>query len=220
MTVQEVMAQLEALGSAKVRELNVRNGAPDNHFGVKMGDIRTIAKAIKSDHALGLELWNTGNADAMIVATLVLKPKQLSSIELEQMVRSVTYAQLADTLITNVVKLHPEKETLRLQWMENEDAMLARVAWSLTTERICKSPGGLDIETLLDRIESELASAPAAAQWTMNFCLGEIGIRYPEHRDRVIRIGETVGLYKDWPLSKGCIPPYVPVWVRAIVERQ
>ena len=220
MTVQEVMAQLEALGSAKVRELNVRNGAPDNHFGVKMGDIRTIAKAIKSDHALGLELWNTGNADAMIVATLVLKPKQLSSIELEQMVRSVTYAQLADTLIANVVKVHPDKEALRLQWMDTDDAMLARAAWSLTTERICKSPDGMDIEALLDRIESELASAPAATQWTMNFCLGEIGIRYPEHRDRAIKIGETVGLYKDWPLSKGCIPPYVPVWVRAIIEKK
>ncbi len=219
MTVQEIMAQLEALGSAKVRELNVRNDAPENHFGVKMGDIRTIAKAIRSNHTLGMELWQTGNADAMILATLVIKPKLLSSAELQQMVQSITYAQLADTLITNVVKLYPDKEALRLQWMETEHAMLARAAWSLTTERVCKNPFGLEIAALLDRIESELASAPPATQWTMNFCLGEIGINFPEHRDRAIKIGEAVGLYKDWPLSKGCIPPYVPVWVPAIVNK-
>jgi len=26
-----------------------------------------------------------------------------------------------------------------------------------------------------------------------------------------IATGEKIGLYKDWPVSKGCIPPYVPV---------
>ena len=37
---------------------------------------------------------------------------------------------------------------------------------------------------------------------------------------RAIAIGEKIGLYRDWPVSKGCTPPYVPVWVDFMVKRQ
>ena len=33
-------------------------------------------------------------------------------------------------------------------------------------------------------------------------------------------LAEKIGLYCDWPVSKGCTPPYVPVWVEAMVKRQ
>jgi hypothetical protein len=42
----------------------------------------------------------------------------------------------------------------------------------------------------------------------------------PQHRKRAIAIGEKIGLYRDWPVSKGCTPPYVPVWEEAMVKRQ
>jgi hypothetical protein len=54
----------------------------------------------------------------------------------------------------------------------------------------------------------------------MNNTLGAIGIHHPKLRKRAIAIGEKIGLYRDWPASKGCIIPYVPVWVEAMVKRQ
>src|SRR5262249_44741410 len=56
--------------------------------------------------------------------------------------------------------------------------------------------------------------------WTMNNTLAATGIHHPEHRKRAIAIGEKVGLYGDWPVSKGCTPPYVPVCVEAMVKRR
>jgi hypothetical protein len=78
----------------------------------------------------------------------------------------------------------------------------------------------LDLPALLDRIEKEMPKAMPEVQWTMNNTLAAIGIHHPEHRERAITIGKTIGLYRDWPVSKGCIPPYVPVWVEAMVKRQ
>jgi hypothetical protein len=54
----------------------------------------------------------------------------------------------------------------------------------------------------------------------MNNTLGAIGIEHPELRERAVAIGEAIGLYADWPVSKGCIPPYVPVWVEAMAARK
>src|SRR5688500_3035289 len=56
-TLKEALAQLEALSNETVRARNWRNGAGDNQFGVQNGDIRKVAAKIKSNHALGLELW-------------------------------------------------------------------------------------------------------------------------------------------------------------------
>jgi len=214
------MGVLESKGDAKVRAMNLRNGAQENQFGVKMGDIRAIAKTIKVDHELGSELWRTGNVDAMFLATLVVKPKLLPEEELSGMVASVTFTHIADWLMTNVVKLHPAKESLRNVWIESPDPTLSRAGWSLTTERVIKQPDGLDFDAFLDRIEKEMPNAPAPAQWTMNYCLAEIGIESAAHRERAIAIGEKLGIYRDYPTPKGCTSPFAPIWIAAMVARK
>jgi 3-methyladenine DNA glycosylase AlkD len=220
MTREEAMGRLRELGDEKLRQDHLRRGATGDLFGVKMGDVRTLAKEIKTDHKLAQELWATGNGEARLLACLIVRPKELSEEELDGMVRSVTWNQVADWLNSYVVKAHPAKEALRQRWMTDADPMAARSGWSLTAERVEKKPEGLDLLALLDRIERELADAPAAAQWTMNMTLAMIGIHHPELRERALAIGERLGVYRDFPVSKGCTSPFAPIWIGAMVERQ
>ena len=219
MTLKQTLKELEALGDAKVRAHNAKWGVGDNQYGAKLGDIRKIAAKIKSDDKLAAALWETGNFDARMLAILLLSPKKLTSEELDRLVREADAAQLADWLNSYIVKQHPDKEALRQVWMEDAHPWAARAGWALTSERIGKSPDGLDLKALLDRIETEMGSAPAAVQWTMNFCLAGIGIHFPEHRKRAINIGEKLGIYRDYPVSKGCTSPFAPIWIDAMVKR-
>lgn len=220
MTVKEILAKLESLGDEARRRHNTKAGAPDNQFGVKLGDIRTIAKKIKTDHQLALKLWDTGNVEAQLLATLIIKPKSLSAGELDKLTRSTTCAQVADWLNSYVVAQHSEKDALRQKWMKDKDRWAARAGWNLTASCVNKDAGDLDLDALLGRIEKEMPRAKPEVQWTMNNTLMAIGIKHAAHRERAIAIGEKIGLYKDWPVSKGCIPPYVPVAVEAIVKRK
>ena len=220
MTRDEAMARLQALGGDKVRTLAIRAGAGENQFGVKLGDIRKLADEIKADHALALELWATGNLDARLLAVLVMKPRALSAEELDGMIRENRVMQLSDWLGSYVVKAHPQKEELRRRWMEDGDPMAARAGWNLTAERVAKKPDGLDLETLLDRIEAELASAAPEPQWTMNMALAMIGIHHPQHRTRALAIGEALGVYRDYPTSPGCTSPFAPEWIGEMVRRR
>ncbi len=226
MTLKETMQQLEALGNEKVRARNRKLGSGDNQFGVQMGDLRKVAAKIKRDHALALALWETGNLDARLLAVLVLEPKRLSGAELEGMVGAATFGWLADWLNSYVVKEHPEKETLRQKWMALHAASaagsswLARAGWSLTSGRINGSPEGLDLPALLDRIEAEMPGAAPETQWTMNSCLAGIGIHFPEQRARALAIGERLGVFRDFPVSKGCTSPFAPIWIREMVRRK
>ena len=220
MTVKEILARLESLGDDARRKHNAKAGAPDNQFGVKLGDIRAIAKKIKTDHQLALELWDTGNVEAQLLATLIIKPKSLSAAELDTMTRSTTCDQVAEWLNAYVVAQHPEKEALREKWMKDKDRWAARAGWHLTASQVNKGEGGLDLPALLDRIEREMPKAVPEVQWTMNNTLAAIGIKHAAHRKRAIAIGEKIGLYRDWPVSKGCTPPYVPMWVEFMVKQQ
>lgn len=220
MTLSEAMAQLEKLGNEKVRKHNTKYGATGKQFGVMHGNIRKVATKIKTDHELALALWKTKNLDAQLLAVLLMKPKELTARELDRLVRSVTFSHVADWLHSYVIKDHPDQESLRKKWMSADDPWAARAGWNLTSGRIAKSPEGLDVPGLLDRIESEMADVAPEVQWTMNFCLAGIGIHFPKLRKRAMAIGEALGIYRDYPVSKGCTSPFAPIWIKEMVRRQ
>lgn len=219
-TLKNTLAQLKSLGDEKRRAHNKKNGAGDNQFGVPLGDIRKLAAKIKTDDKLATALWDTGNIDARLLAILLIKPQSLSRDEMDRMVRSANFVQVAEWLNSYVVKNHPDKESLRQAWMKDDDPWAARAGWSLTSERINRNPEGLDLPALLERIESEMGSAAAEVQWTMNACLAGIGIHFPKHRKRALAIGEKLGIYRDYPVSKGCTSPFAPIWINEMVRRQ
>ncbi len=224
-TLKETLAQLKALSDPKVRAQNAKGGpwgpgVNGQQFGVKHGDIRGLAKKIKADPKLARALWDTRNVDAQYLAILLLKPADLSAKELDQLVRSISYAWVAEWLTNYIIKRHPDKEKLRQSWMADEHPWAARAGWSLTAERVAKEAKGLDLPALLERIESEMGAADPIVQWAMNYTLAEIGIHAPKLRKRAIAIGEKHGLYRDYPVSKGCTSPFAPIWINEMVRRQ
>jgi 3-methyladenine DNA glycosylase AlkD len=229
--VKEILAELESLGDEKRRAFNAKVGRDgiagvplDKQFGCKTGDIRKLAKKIKTDHELGLKLWKTGNMDAQMVAILIMKPKELSADELDAMVRAVPFAWVADWLQSYIIKHQPDdvRAKLRDKWMKKseKDSWAARAGWHLAASGINSGDDDLDVDALLDRIEKEMPKAKPETQWTMNNTLAAIGTKHAKHRKRAVAIGEKIGLYADWPMVKGCTIPYVPVWVDAMVKRK
>lgn len=216
----ESLAQLEELGTQRERDRRRKQGASDEQFGVLLGGIRKVAAKFKTNHELGLALWATRNIDARLLAILLLRPRDLSPDELDLMVRSATFAQVADWLNAYIVKKHPAKESLREAWMDSDDPWAARAGWNLTAERVAKEPANLDLPALLTRLEAEMPGAPPETQWTMNNCLAGIGINHPDLRERAIRIGESLGIFRDYPVSKGCTSPFAPIWIEEMVRRQ
>ena len=67
---------------------------------------------------------------------------------------------------------------------------------------------------------SSLVYAKPEVQWSMNNTLANIGIHVPKLRKRAIAIGEKLGIYRDYPVSKGCTSPFAPIWINAMVSRK
>jgi 3-methyladenine DNA glycosylase AlkD len=215
-TMSDVMRELAALENPKMREANERRG--DDH-GVNLTHLRSLAKQLKTQHELVLQLWATGDTAARLLATLVCKPKAFSAAELDAMIRDIRSPKLLDWFIVNVVKPGRHAGELRPGWKDGDD-LVGRAGWSLTTDRVVKNAGDLDLNALLDQIETEMKQAPEQKQWAMNHCLAEIGIHHSQFRKRAIGIGERLAVLIDYPASPGCTPPYAPIWITEMVRRR
>lgn len=216
-TVAEVMAELAALEDPKARAVNERHG--DDH-GVNLTKLRAVAKRLKTQQDLARQLWATTDTAARLLAILIYRPKAFDRDELDVMLREARTPKVHDWLVNYVVKKNPHAEELRLAWFADPDPVVASAGWALTTERVAKTPDGLDLAGLLDVVEAQMKDAPDRLQWAMNHCLAQIGIEHAEHRVRAIDIGERLGVLKDYPTPPNCTSPFAPIWIAEMVRRQ
>jgi 3-methyladenine DNA glycosylase AlkD len=216
-SVSEVMADLAVLEDQKTRAVNEKRG--DDH-GVNLGELRALAKRLKTQQELARQLWATDDTAARLLATLICRPKAFERDELDTMLRQARTPKVHDWLVNYVVKKNPHAEELRLAWFRDPDPVVASAGWALTTERVAKNPEGLDLALLLDIIEAEMKDAPDRLQWAMNHCLAQIGIEHAEYRARAIDIGERLGVLKDYPTPPNCTSPFAPIWIVEMVRRR
>ncbi|WP_460391603.1 DNA alkylation repair protein [Actinophytocola sediminis] len=216
-TTAEVLAELAALEDPTIREVNEKHG--DDH-GVNLGKLRAVAKRLKTQQELAVQLWATGDTAARLLALLICRPKAFDRTALDGMLRAAKTPKVHDWLVNYVVKKNPHAEELRVAWTADPDPVVASAGWALTTERVARKPAGLDLVALLDVIEAEMRTAPDRLQWAMNHCLAQIGIEHAEHRARAIDIGERLEVLKDYPTAPNCTSPFAPSWITEMVRRQ
>ena len=216
-TVDEVMAELAELEDPKIRAVNERHG--DDH-GVNLTKLRAVAKRLKKQQDLAVELWATGDGAARLLAILISRPKAFERDQLDTMLRQARTRKVHDWLVNYVVKKGPYAEELRLAWFDDPDPVVASAGWAITSERVVKKPEGLDLPGLLDLIEEQMKEAPDRLQWEMNGCLAQIGIEHAEYRERALGIGERLEVLKDYPTPPGCTSPFAPIWIDAMVSRK
>lgn len=216
MTLPQVLKQLESQGDERVRQRYVRDGAGDNVFGVMLGKIRGLAATLGTNHGLGLELWETGNHEARILACMLLDPAALTEKEARGLLEPLSNPTLVDELVGRLLVHAPVAAKLQERWMDGKAELPRRAGWKLLAGRIARGlEKELDVGATLARIERELPDAPYRVKEGINFCLVWIGLHRPAHTAEAIAIGERLGRWDPRPIPKGCTSSYAPEWIAA-----
>lgn len=74
MNFNQVMTELKRLGTALTIKIYRRHGAEENFYGVSFANLKVLQNELKTDQALAEQLWETGNVDALCLATMVADP--------------------------------------------------------------------------------------------------------------------------------------------------
>lgn len=190
------------------------------HSKTKLGDLRKIAKDIKKDHELAMELWSTGIFLARLLALLIMDSKLLSqdlitTLDKDMQVHSFEERnQLMDWLMAN--QLSKDKKTISLMesWEKSLSSLQRRIFWYYQARlRWLGQTPPPNTEELLFAIENQIENEAPEVQWAMNFTAGWIGVYDKKYRARCIEVGKKTGLYKDEMVSRGCTPNYLPEFI-------
>lgn len=221
MTKNEMIAILSDLGNEKRKQMYIKNGASENTYGVLLGELRKLAKQVGTNHELALELWQSGNTDAQWLACMLFDAKKLSLDEVRGMVSQLTYSDIIDKFVSEVVYNHKEADILAKEWSASSKDNLGRAGWNLIVHKISEGKStNVALEELITMIEAQLQTATPGKQWAMNHALCEIGIRHPQFTERCITLGETLGVYRDMKVSKGCTSAFAPNWIAAGIRKR
>ncbi len=191
-----------------------------NKETTKLGDLRKIAKELKKDHNLALELWSTGKFMPRQLAILIMDKKLLDQELIDQFDKDIQQHEyeerlhLIDWLMANQLSKDKKIITVIESWEDSSSPLQRRVFWYYQARlRWMGKTDQTNTEYLLNTIESKMLDEVPEVQWAMNFTAGQIGKWQEQYRARCISIGEDTGLYKDEMVAKNCVPSYLPLFI-------
>ena len=192
----------------------------------KLGDLRKLARTIKKDHEMAMELWSTDAFLPRQLAILIMDKKMLTQALIDKLDKDIQnhtedeQNQLMDWLMAN--QLTKDKATIALieSWEQSSSVLQRRVFWYYQARlRWMGNTNHSNTEVLLDAIEANMIAEQPQVQWAMNYTAGQIGKWQKEHRQRCINIGKSTGLYRDEIVAKGCTPSYLPEFIKIEVAK-
>lgn len=171
-SVSQVMTELKKKGSAQTRKTLARHGAPEPMFGVKVADLKVIAKRVKGQQDLALELFETGNLDAMYLAGMVADGSQMTKKQLESWAKGATCNLISEYTVPWVVTESKHARALANKWINSKKESIACSGWCTYAGIVATvADEELDLAELrglLDRVAKDIHTAPNFVRYTMN----------------------------------------------------
>lgn len=202
------------------RSSKAENILPQVNSKTKLGDLRKIAKDIKKDHELAMELWSTEEVLPRLLAILIMDKKLLSQDVLNKLDKDmqthsfVERNNLMDWLMANQLTKDKKNIVLMESWENSPSALQRRAFWYYQGRlRWTGQTPPDNTADLLSALEANITQEEPEVQWAMNFTAGWIGVYDEKNRARCIKLGERTGLYKDEIVAKGCTPSYLPEFI-------
>ncbi|MDG4509172.1 DNA alkylation repair protein [Streptococcus suis] len=188
-----------------------------------MGAISSIAKAYKNRLDLFSQLWQTGVLEAQYLAIQIAKnkPDQLPQADLENCLSEQVSVNVLDKLASIILSKRKDCKVWEEYLLDKNSAIFQRLGWFLRAKYFAgRTASNQEIEETLDHIRQHLQTADPLIQWTMNQCLVEIAVAYPDYLEQGLAIGQELAVYADMKVPKGCTSAYAPDWIEALLRRK
>jgi hypothetical protein len=180
-TIRSILAELKKAADEQTRKTYIRHGAPpDKVYGVKVGNLQPIARRCRGEQQLGLDLYDTGNRDAMYLAGLIVDGSKMTGAQLDKWVENARgYAGISETTVVWVAAEHPDATAIARKWMRSNDETTAAAGWCLYAGCLAIRPDDTldlcEVEALLDEAVANVHTAPNRVRYQMNnfvICVG------------------------------------------------
>jgi 3-methyladenine DNA glycosylase AlkD len=221
-TVEQVMSELKKKGSAQTRKTFGRHGAPETMFGVKVADLKVIAKKIKGNQELALELYDTGNSDAMYLAGLVADGAQMNRKQLNDWAKKAPWYMISEYTVPGVATENKNARELALKWIKSKKENIAASGWTTYAGVVATLPDEeldlAEISDLLKHVEQNIHHAPNRVRYTMNGFVISVGAYVKALLKQAKATAKKIGEVHVEMGNTACKVPFAPEYIAKIEQ--
>jgi 3-methyladenine DNA glycosylase AlkD len=219
-TVDQVMQRLSELGSAQTVKTYRNHGATCEMFGCKVGDLKGVAKQIRGNQTLALDLYDTGNSDAMYLAGMVVDGARMNARQLQSWASKAPWYMISEYTVPSVACEHPDAWKMGLKWIDAKKESVAACGWSTLSGVVAtRDDAALDLaelKRLLGRVEQSIHDAANRIRYTMNGFVISVGSYVPPLLEAAKKTAARIGAVQVDVGNTACKVPLATDYIAKI----
>ena len=224
MTAKDILEELKPLGRESYKRVLMNNhGVKEPCFGVSIGELKKFQKRIRKDYQLALDLYDTGNYDAMYLAGLIADDAHMTGTDLQRWVEKAYGGSLPGATVPWVAAGSPHGREMALKWIESANSLVAAAGWATLSSLVAiKDDRELnlpELQRLLERVKTTIRGAADAVRYQMNGFVIAVGSYVEPLTEFALQIGEKIGPITANLGDNSCQVPSAPDYIRKVQER-
>ena len=195
MTVTETMKRLKDKARPEQLQGMAQFGiSTKKRLGVSIPDLRAFAKEIGKDHDLALKLWDTGIADARILAGMIGEPNKLTGRQMEDWAKDFDSWDVCDQVCMNLFERTPLVREKIKEWSRRKEEFIKRAAFALIA---ClawhdRTAGDTDFTAFFPLIKKAATDERNYVKKAVNWALRNIGKRNSELNRAALKLAKEI----------------------------
>ncbi len=223
MTCQQIITELQTMGSESTQRIFKNHGATGTVLGVKVEDLKKIQKKVKKNHQLALELYDSGISDARYLAGLIADEAKMTKHDLQHWADNAGWHMISEFTVPWIASESAHGYELALEWIEAAEDGLQASGWAtLASLATVRQDSELDLphfKKLLQRVVNEIATAPNRTRYAMNGFVIAVGCTVKALTEDALEAGRKIGKVQVNMGSTACKVPYAPDYIQKAIDK-
>jgi hypothetical protein len=224
MTAKEILAELKPLGRESYKRLLSNNhGIKEPCFGVPVSELKKFQQRIKKNYQLALDLYDSGNYDAMYLAGLIADDARMTRKDLQRWAEKAYVRALAGSTVSWVAAGSPHGKEMALKWIDSPKPLVAVAGWGTLSSLVSiKDDAELEVpelKGLVQRVRQTIHSAPDAVRRPMNAFVIAVGSYVQPLTEFALQAAEKIGPVTADLGNNDCQIPFAPEYIRKVQKR-
>lgn len=195
MTKDEILVFLEEKKSDENKESMAKTGINTaNAYGVSINELRYLAKKLRKDHDLAIELWATGIHEARIIATFIADKNRTDNELLEKWVMDINSWDLCDHFCNNLAYKTESGKMKVYEWCVQNETFVKRAGFALIANFAAKDETLTDaeVDSYCTLILNECDDSRNYVRKAVSWALRNIGKRDEDNRKLAVKVAKVM----------------------------
>jgi 3-methyladenine DNA glycosylase AlkD len=194
-STQEILTKLKSKAKPDNLPGMARYGInTEKRLGVQIPELRQLAKETGKNHQIALELWQTGIAEARILAAMTDEPEKVTEQQMENWVKDINSWDIDDQITMNLFEKTPLSWKKITDWSQRPEEFVRRTAYSLLACLAWHNKTATDQQftQLFPVIASGATDERKSIQKAISWALRTIGKRNPQLNLAAIQLAQEI----------------------------